>query len=79
MNPNDALAVTMLAVILTGFGVVAMLFLCMARNGARRDLELERLMYEAVTEKNGNPLTARQRKTPRATWEREGDWWKRES
>lgn len=77
MNATDALALSMLAVIFTGFAVIALLFLCMARNAARRDLELERLMHDAAAGAN-RARGSRSKSRARGAWERDGEWWKRE-
>ncbi len=76
MNAIDALAISMLAVLLAAFGVVALLFMSMARNASRRDLELERLMQEATAENDHAPSPAGAKEPRRAAWEREVDWWK---
>ena len=46
MTEPDAIAIAMLATILLSFGVVGMLFACMARNASRRDADVDRLLEE---------------------------------
>jgi ABC-type lipoprotein release transport system permease subunit len=76
MNAIDAFAISMLAVIFTGFGVIALLFLSMARNGSRRDLELEKLMHDAVAENERQGQSLHPSRPAREAWARDEDWWK---
>ena len=78
MTAVDALAISMLAVVLLSFGVVALLFFQMARGAARHDPEIEELMREALAgdAKDAAPETAAPAK--REAWERESDWWRKE-
>ena len=79
MTAVDALAISMLAVVLLSFGVVALLFFHMARGASRHDPEIEELMREALA---GDAETTPQhppRQPPLEPWEREGDWWRKDT
>lgn len=78
MTAIDALALSMLAVLLASFGVVMMLFLNMARHASRRDPELEQLMEDADRLLESREAPVGSMETPREPWERDGDWWRRE-
>lgn len=82
MNAADALALSMLAVVLTAFGVLGLLLFQMCRHGARRDPHVEQLIEESINDEPPNPNPSRD---PQATppnllpqpWERQPDWWKK--
>jgi len=80
MTAVDALAISMLAVILLSFGVVALLFFSMARNASRRDPQIEELMRDALAGDGGksDATPAPTSKSAREAWEREDDWWRRD-
>ncbi len=82
MNTIDAFAISMLAVVLTGFGVVGLIFFNMARCARGHDPELEELMSEALKPEDEE---AKIQKKPAATttpprneWERDTDWWRKD-
>lgn len=78
MNPIDALAISMLAVICLSFGVVGLLFIKMARNASRHDPQVEELIHDALDEGKPPEPAAPAKSPPLDAWEREGDWWKKE-
>ena len=72
----DGFVIAMLAMIFMSMGVVALLFVCMRRNAARRDLEVDDLLDEVEeTEKRGKQPAPEA--PPAEPWERDGDWWKK--
>lgn len=79
MNAIDAFAISMLAVVFAGFGVVAILFVNMARHAGKRDIQLEELMQEALeADPKSQAATPSKPAAPRDAWERDGDWWQKE-
>ena len=74
----DGLAMTMLAVLILSFGVVALLLWSIFRHGKRRDHEVEDLLEEVgrsqEPEKVPAPSTTPEAREP---WEKDGDWWKK--
>ena len=61
----DGLAMTMLAVLILSFGVVALLLWSIFRHGKRRDHEPEKVPAPSTTPEAREP------------WEKDGDWWKK--
>ena len=80
MTEPDAIAIAMLATILLSFGVVGMLFACMARNASRRDADVDRLLEELEhDEKSAKQVKAGSVEGRKSEpWEKDGDWWKGE-
>jgi len=75
---SDAFALSMLAVISLGLGVVGMLLLCMAKHACCRDFEVENLIEEVTTMGKPKPAPAtKSRPSNREPWEKDGDWWKK--
>jgi hypothetical protein len=72
----DALALSMLGMLVITFGMLFGLGLCMFRNASKRDEDVDRLLEDiAEDEKTGEKLkTGGVEK--REEWERDGDWWK---
>jgi len=74
---SDAFALSMLAVIFLGLGVVGMLLLCMAKHACRRNLEVENLIEEVTTQQKPKPTpVSKSRQPKREPWEKDSDWWK---
>lgn len=78
-SATDGFVIAMLAVIFLSFGTVGMLVICMRRNAARRDSEVDDLLEEiAVDEKREkSPPRSAEPVSPAEPWERESDWWKK--
>ncbi len=78
-SATDGFVIAMLAMIFLSFGTVGMLVICMRRNAARRDTEVDDLLDEiAVDEKREkSPPQPEEAVSPAEPWERESDWWKK--
>jgi hypothetical protein len=78
-SATDGFVIAMLAVIFLSFGTVAMLVVCMRRNAARRDTEVDDLLDEIAVDENRqkSPPQAADQVKPAEPWERESDWWKK--
>lgn len=76
MNAIDALAISMLTAVMTSFGVITLLFINMARSGAKRDPELEKLIQEASSDSANLARNHETQTDETAPWERKPDWWK---
>ncbi len=72
----DGFAIAMLGMVALSLGVIGVLFLCMRRNAARRNEQVDELLEEIAAEEKRE--AAHRTETPqREPWEKEGDWWKR--
>ena len=80
MTNADGFAITMLAMIFLSFGVILTLFVCMARNATKRDVEVDRLLEEfEQDEKSGERMKVGSgANKEREPWVRDVDWWKAE-
>ena len=73
--------IAMLAMMVVSLGVVGVLLLCMRRNAARRNREVEELLEEIAEDERrekrpaASPTPAE--KPQAEPWERDGDWWKK--
>lgn len=76
LSAGDGFVIAMLSIIGLSFGVIAMLFVCMRRNAARRDEHVDALLDEVAEEERREKLRAPAEKPPAEPWERDGDWWK---
>ena len=79
LTESDSFALSMLGVILLGFGVLLMLGFCMFRNASRRDGDVDALLEE-VAEEEKAPTVGKiaAGEVKREPWEKDGDWWKAE-
>jgi hypothetical protein len=79
VNPADGLAMAMVVILVLSFGVVALLVLCIKRNGKQAETEVERLLEELrrEEEEEKHPAPPSGTADAREPWEREEDWWKR--
>ena len=73
----DGFVIAMLVMMTLSLGVLIVLAVCMRRNVARRNRQVDELL-EAVAEEEKR---AKQAPTPadvpvREPWEKDGDWWK---
>lgn len=78
ISAADGFAIAMFGVIALSLGTVAVLFVCMRRNAARRDPHVDALLEE-LEEDERKELPAggeAGEECPREPWEREADWWK---
>lgn len=75
---SDAFAVAMLVVIFSALGVVALLLFCMRLRASRRDHHVDALLEE-IAEEAKTPVTHRPDSRPLQAWERDADWWKKDS
>ncbi|MDP0491643.1 MAG: hypothetical protein Q7Q71_11380 [Verrucomicrobiota bacterium JB023] len=74
MSPADAHALTQLAILVIAIGLIALLFVLMARNGQRnRNMDLPEI-EEEKPRKRASPPPAKKPETP--PWEKDADWWK---
>lgn len=76
LSAADGFVIAMLTMMALSMGVVAMLFLCMRRNDASRDRQVEDLLEE-VAEEEKQAETRKPHEAPGAEpWEKNADWWK---
>jgi hypothetical protein len=86
LTPSDFAAtngfvIAILAVLFLSFGTVATLVLCMRRNAANRDKEVDALLDELANEEKQKTSPPHQPDPTHPTkplepWERNPDWWK---
>lgn len=79
INAVDAFALSMFGVIGLAMGTLLLLFLCMRREVARRDAQVDALLEEVEREErdNGRAVSGERGSIKSQPWERDGDWWKR--
>jgi hypothetical protein len=73
------MVIAMLSMMLLSFGVVALLFICMLRNAARREHQVEALLEEISQQPQPAPpaaAPAEAEKVALEPWEKQADWWK---
>lgn len=77
-NAVDGLVLTMLLSMFLSFCVIGLLVICMFRNVARRNRQVDDLLEEvAESEKLEEQTTTLKETEPQpAPWERSSDWWK---
>ena len=79
LTASDGFAIAMLSMILLSMSVIVMLLVCMFRNAASRDPQVDQLLEE-IEDEEANP----QRVAPvrgeappeNQPWEKDADWWK---
>lgn len=81
LSAADGFVIAMLVVMALSLGVVALLFLIMSRNEARRDRQVEELLQELADEEKREKEKEKHAPAPseaadREPWEKDGDWWK---
>jgi hypothetical protein len=74
VNPADAHALTMVAILAFAMGSLVTMFFIMVRNGKRRNEELDLPPAEETESPTQRPASKREAK--REAWEKDGDWWK---
>lgn len=69
----------MLLMMSISLGVLGVMVLCMRRNAARRDRQVDELLEEIAEaeEREKHTPAGGENPKPAEPWEREGDWWKR--
>ena len=74
----DAFALSMFGVIGLAMGTLLVLFLCMRREAARRDAQVDALLEEVEREERdaGRAVPGERGMAKSQPWERDGDWWK---
>ena len=78
LSAVDGLVLTMLAAMALSLGIIGVLVVCMRRNAARRDRQVDELLEEIAAEEEREKHAASANDPPKAEpWERDGDWWKR--
>lgn len=74
----DALALSMLGMLIVTFGMLLGLAVCMIKNASKRDDDVDRLLEDVEEEeKAGEKLKAGVAEKPEE-WEKDSDWWKGE-
>ena len=74
MSPQDALALSMVAMLAVAFSILLMILIYLVKNAGKED-ELAELMKE---DNKPSPFS-KQKQTDRNStkaWEKEADWWK---
>ena len=73
----DCYVIAMLAVMAMSLGTLLILAVCMRRNVARRNRQVDELLEEVAAEEEREKLAQAVTDTPtREPWEKDGDWWK---
>ena len=79
-NPTaaaDGFVIAMLVMMALSLGVLGVLAVCMRRNVARRNRQVDELLEEVAAEEEREKLAQAVGETPaREPWEKDGDWWK---
>jgi replicative superfamily II helicase len=75
IHAADAFAISMLCVIALAMGTIALLFLCMRREAAKRDPQVDALLEEVERDER-RQTRAKTAGAAREPWERSPDWWK---
>ena len=72
---TDAFAIAMIVVMISAFGVIALILVTILRNASKRNREVEELIEDIgqEEEKEEAPVA----KKSREPWEKDGDWWKK--
>lgn len=73
-SEGDAFAIAMLAVMICGMGVVALILITVLRNASKRNSDIDDLIDEVKEEEGREKAPAGKQKEP---WEKDGDWWKK--
>lgn len=79
LSAADGFVITMLVMMGISLGVLGVMVLCMRRNAARRDHQVDELLDEVAEAEASEKRAAAggENPNPAEPWEREGDWWKR--
>ncbi len=73
----DGFVIAMLMMMVLSMGTLVVLAICMSRNVARRNRQVDELLEEvAAEEERENLAQAVAEAPPREPWEKDGDWWK---
>ncbi len=73
----DGFVIAMLVMMALSLGTLLVLAICMRRNVARRNRQVDELLEEvAAEEARGNLAQAVADAPAREPWEKDGDWWK---
>lgn len=78
LSAADGFVIAMLVMMALSLAVVALLFVCMRRNAARRDRQVEELLEEVAREEQNENRAATLGEAPKPEpWEKDADWWKK--
>lgn len=73
----DGFVIAMLVMMASSMGTLILLAVCMRRNVARRDREVDKLLEEVAAEEAGDEHAPAAQEAPVSEpWEKDGDWWK---
>lgn len=73
----DGFVIAMLVMMALSLGTLVVLAICMRRNVARRNREVDELLEEVAAEEEREKLAQAAGEAPaREPWEKDGDWWK---
>ena len=73
----DGFVIAMLVMMAMSLGTLLILAVCMRRNVARRNRQVDELLEEVAAEEEREKLAQAVTDTPtREPWEKDGDWWK---
>ena len=73
----DGFVIAMLVMMASSMGTLILLAVCMRRNVARRDREVDKLLEEVAAEDGKDKHAPTAREAPVSDpWEKDGDWWK---
>jgi hypothetical protein len=82
ITASDALAVSMIGVILLGSGIVLLIVLCIRKAASRRDAAVDSLLEEVAAAEAAHPPPKRgdipkpRNPPPTEPWAKDSDWWK---
>jgi len=73
----DGFVIAMLVMMTLSLGTLVVLALCMRRNVARRNRQVDELLEEVAAEEEREKLAQAVSDAPvLEPWEKDGDWWK---
>ena len=73
----DGFVIAMLVMMALSLGTLGVLAICMSRNVARRNRQVDELLEEVAAEEEREKLAQTVTDAPtREPWEKDGDWWK---
>ena len=73
----DGFVIAMLVMMALSLGTLGVLAICMSRNVARRNRQVDELLEEVAAEEDRENLAQAVADAPiREPWEKDGDWWK---
>ncbi|MES2923065.1 MAG: hypothetical protein V4819_16030 [Verrucomicrobiota bacterium] len=77
LSASDGFVIAMLAMMALSLCVLIVLAICMRRNVARRNRQVDELLEEVAAEEARENRARAVADTPaREPWEKDGDWWK---